>query len=94
MPLAEAIAMRRPVLANDLPVMREVGGRWPVYARLDSPDDIAEALEAMLARDDRDCAGRPVPDTVAEWGWPQIASQYEVIFNQALILQRLEVSAT
>ena len=88
MPLAEAIVFGRPVLANDLPVMREIGGEWPVYAELESAEDIAEGLLSMCGS----AIGPPraaMPPALADWNWTKIAWEYETIFNQALVRHRI-----
>jgi glycosyltransferase involved in cell wall biosynthesis len=89
MPLAEAIILGRPVLANDLPVMREIGGDWPMYAPLESADQIASALLHMHERP-AGADARPLPPAIAAWGWREIALEYETIFNQALVKHRIE----
>ena len=89
MPLAEAIILRRPVLANDLPVMREVGGDWPTYARLEDADQITSAL-LMMHEGEGVSVPQTLPPAIAGWGWREIAAKYETIFNQALMMHRME----
>lgn len=44
LPLIEALHKGRPVFASDIPVFREVGGDYPVYYDLSSPDALFKAL--------------------------------------------------
>lgn len=88
MPLAEAIVLGRPVLANDMPVMREIGGDWPTYRKLETPEQISQSILEMEANDlDRPQA--PLPPALNAWNWTQIAIEYETIFNQALVKHRV-----
>ena len=89
MPLAEAIIFNCPVLANDLPVMREIGGDWPIYARMNDADEIAPMLVEMH-RTGSTRSARPLPPALTGWGWSEIASEYEAIFHEALIKHRIE----
>jgi glycosyltransferase involved in cell wall biosynthesis len=90
MPLAEAIIFRRPVLANDLPVMREIGEEWPVYSKMETSGQIARALILMMSEQHDPNNSRKLPSNLADWGWRQIAWEYETIFNQALVRYRIE----
>ena len=92
MPLAEAIIFGRPVLANDLPVLHEIGGDWPTFARLGTPDEIASAILAMDASTGLS-ADAELPPALKEWGWSKMAMEYETIFHQALIRHRIECAS-
>jgi glycosyltransferase involved in cell wall biosynthesis len=48
-PVVEALAAGTPVVASDLPVLREVGGTVTAYAEQGSPAAFAAALEQVLA---------------------------------------------
>jgi glycosyltransferase involved in cell wall biosynthesis len=48
LPVIEALALGCPVVASDLDVFREVGGRWCIYANPQSPADMAAALRRAL----------------------------------------------
>jgi glycosyltransferase involved in cell wall biosynthesis len=50
LPVLEALASGAPVLASDLPVLREVGGEHAKYLPVGDPDAWAEALAAAPAR--------------------------------------------
>jgi len=45
----EALAHRRPVLARDLPVFKEIAGDRVTYFRAESPEQLAQALHHWLA---------------------------------------------
>jgi glycosyltransferase involved in cell wall biosynthesis len=45
----EALAAGTPVVASDLPVLREVGGSAATYAPVGDPEAFAAALAAVLA---------------------------------------------
>lgn len=49
LPALEALAAGRPVLAADIPVLREVAGEHAVYAAPTDVDALAEGLRAVLA---------------------------------------------
>lgn len=44
LPLVEAMQARLPVLASDIPVLREIGGDFPLYFSLQSPDCLIDAV--------------------------------------------------
>ena len=48
LPVLEALAAGTPVLASDLPVLREVGGAHVRYAAAGDPEAFAEGLRALL----------------------------------------------
>lgn len=87
MPLAEAIVFGRPVLANDLPVMREIGGKWPVYEKLGSVAEISDAILFMCQQ--RGVPKDELPPALANWSWTKIAWEYDSIFNEALTRHRI-----
>ncbi len=49
LPVLEAMAVGTPVLASDLPVLREVGGDLATYAAVGDPEAFAEGLRTVLA---------------------------------------------
>jgi glycosyltransferase involved in cell wall biosynthesis len=53
LPVLEALASGTPVLASDLPVLREVGGEHARYLPVGDPDAWAEALAAAPGRRER-----------------------------------------
>ena len=48
LPVLEALAAGTPVVASDLPVLREVGGSVVTYAEVGGPASFAAAMEAVL----------------------------------------------
>ncbi len=48
LPVLEALAAGTPVLASDLPVLREVGGEHARYAAVGDPEAFADALRRLL----------------------------------------------
>ena len=48
LPVLEALAAGTPVVASDLPVLREVGGRHVAYAAVGDAEAFAEALRGVL----------------------------------------------
>ena len=54
LPVAEALACGTPVLASDLPVLREVGGTAAVYARVADVLSWVDQARALLAERDAD----------------------------------------
>jgi glycosyltransferase involved in cell wall biosynthesis len=55
LPIVEAALHQVPVLASDIPVFREVGGKGAIYFSLKSPKYLAKAIREMakLTRDER-----------------------------------------
>ncbi|WP_172642447.1 glycosyltransferase family 1 protein [Azoarcus sp. KH32C] len=53
LPIAEAMAAGKPVLARGIPVFREIGGSQIDYFESDSPDSLGTRILSMLAATDR-----------------------------------------
>jgi glycosyltransferase involved in cell wall biosynthesis len=49
LPLVEAMSLGTPVIASDIPIFREVGGRGALYVDPDSPAEFAAAVRALEA---------------------------------------------
>ena len=49
LPVVEALAHQRPVLARDLPIFKEIAGDRVTYFRAESPAQLAQALHHWLA---------------------------------------------
>ena len=84
LPLAEAMSMRVPVVASDLPVLREVCGEAALYADPSSPSSIALALAEALAR--RNGAAARLDHgsrRAAALSWPALAPRYAVCYANA-----------
>jgi len=84
LPLAEAMSMRVPVVASDLPVLREVCGEAALYVDPRSPSSIAAALVEALARRNG-AAARLDHGTrrAAALSWPALAPRYGVCYGNA-----------
>jgi glycosyltransferase involved in cell wall biosynthesis len=84
LPLAEAMSMRVPIVASDLPVLREVCSEAALYADPRSPSSIAAALAEALAR--RNGAATRLDHgsrRAAALSWPALAPRYAVCYGAA-----------
>jgi len=54
LPIVEAALHKLPVLASDIPVFREVGGDGACYFSLESPQNLADAVNAFCVVSDQD----------------------------------------
>ena len=81
LPLLEALAAGTPVVASDLPVLREVGGGAVRYAEVGSPEAFAEALSEVLAD-----PGDPGPrrDRAAGFSWERSAAAHLAVYRDAV----------
>jgi glycosyltransferase involved in cell wall biosynthesis len=70
LPPVEAMQFGTPVLVSDIPVMREVVGSQGAYVSPDSAQDVAVALDAIIAGSGQ----RPPAGVPTERRWEQIAS--------------------
>jgi glycosyltransferase involved in cell wall biosynthesis len=97
LPLVEALACGTPVVAADLPVLREVGGRAATYCRGDRPEDWADAVQRLL----RESSERPEVSAArrieaAAWGqrfsWAtfgdRVTSVYQTLAGRGRVLDR------
>jgi glycosyltransferase involved in cell wall biosynthesis len=80
-PVLEALAAGTPVIASDLPVLREVGGTVTTYAEAGNPAAFAAALETVLAS-----PGDPVPRRAhgAAYTWARCAEATRAAYSLAL----------
>jgi glycosyltransferase involved in cell wall biosynthesis len=79
--LLEALAAGTPVVASDLPVLREVGGDAVTYATPGDPESFAAALTAVLA-DPGDAEVRRA--RAAGFTWEATATATRAVYAQAL----------
>lgn len=82
LPVLEALASGTPVLASDLPVLREVGGEYARYLPVGDPDAWAEALAAAPGRRE---AHDPVPGIswARRWTWGRCAEKTRFAYRAA-----------
>ena len=84
LPLAEAMSMRVPIVASDLPVFREVCGEAALYVDPRSPSSIAAALREALARRNGSAARLDHGTRrAAALSWPELAPRYGVCYGNA-----------
>jgi glycosyltransferase involved in cell wall biosynthesis len=67
LPLVEAAALGRPVLARDVPVFREVAGEGADYFRGEDGEALAAALEDWIARRARGATADPARVPGRDW---------------------------
>ena len=80
-PVVEALAAGTPVVASDLPVLREVGGTVTVYAEPGDPGSFAAALQQVLD-DPGDPAARRTHG--AAYTWARCAEATRAAYSLAL----------
>lgn len=80
-PVIEALAAGTPVVASDLPVLREVGGTVTTYAEPGDPGAFAAALQHVL-----DDPGDPAPRRThaAAYTWARCAEATRAAYSLAL----------
>jgi glycosyltransferase involved in cell wall biosynthesis len=81
LPVLEALAAGTPVVASDLPVLREVGGHVVTYAEAGDPASFAAALQQVL-----DAPGDPAPRRThgAAYTWARCAAATRAAYSLAL----------
>jgi glycosyltransferase involved in cell wall biosynthesis len=67
-PILEAFDYGLPVVASDIPVLREVGGEACLYANPDSPEDIADKFKELVETQPASPAGRFIASQMVEKG--------------------------
>lgn len=77
LPVAEALAMGVPVIASDLPALREVAGDVPVWLAPDDRDAWARTITAFSDRDGPDARSQRQRRT--GWGAPTWADHFAVL---------------
>jgi glycosyltransferase involved in cell wall biosynthesis len=79
LPLAEALAVGCPVIASDLPALREVGGSVPDYL---FPDDIAAWSDLVRAYAIHDSKARDAQlARLSDWSRPTWSAHFELVEN-------------
>jgi glycosyltransferase involved in cell wall biosynthesis len=82
LPVLEALAAGTPVLASDLPVLREVGGSHARYLPVDDVDAWAEALSGAVAVRDAHDPG-PGSAWARRWTWDACAESTAAAYRVA-----------
>ena len=72
LPVVEALAHKRPVLARDLPIFNEIAGDSVTYFRAENPEQLAFSLRDWIEAISR---GMPSGDTPALLSWPEATVQ-------------------
>lgn len=72
LPIIEALSMGTPVLANDIPVFREVGGSECTFFAMQKQGDLAEKVKPML---------RAGPKPVSQFKWPTWEERARFLFT-------------
>jgi glycosyltransferase involved in cell wall biosynthesis len=83
LPVLEALSMRCPVIASDIPALREVGGNFATYV---APDDVAgwvSAMKKQLVSSETFSAARTsdLRQYLAEFSWGVLAQKTLDVYN-------------
>jgi glycosyltransferase involved in cell wall biosynthesis len=84
LPGLEALAAGTPVVANDLPVLREVLGDCGTYVDADDPDALADALVEASGVTDSAAGRRRRRDRAATFTWARCADATVAAYERAL----------
>ena len=89
LPVVEAMACGTPVVASDLPALREVGGEFAVYCPVGKVADWSDAISALLRERDEDPDGwqtrrnRAVARS-ARFTWTQYTRRMVAVYREVL----------
>lgn len=72
LPVLEAAMLGCPVIASDLPVLREAGGPWPCYVPLDDPHALLDALRTPPSS---------LPGRAFSRRWDEVAARLEQLLG-------------
>jgi glycosyltransferase involved in cell wall biosynthesis len=88
LPVIEAMASGTPVLASDLPVLREVGGDAAEYARVGDVEEWCRKSEALLlerdARGQREIRRERCRQQAAKFSWEETARLTAQVYTRIL----------
>lgn len=82
LPVVEALACGRPVLASDIPALREVGGDQVVFAQ-PNPEALAEGLERLVAMPDGAAEQAARRSRAALFSWDHTARATLEVYREA-----------
>lgn len=82
LPPLEAFACGTPVVASDLPVLREVMGSLGTYAPVGDPEAFADAIRRVLADDGGSAARGVRRERAATFTWQRCAEQTRAVYEQ------------
>lgn len=84
LPPLEALAAGTPVVASDLPVLREVAGEQATFVPVDDVDALTDALGRVLVDDGGEPARRARRAHAAAWTWARCARETMAAYRRAL----------
>lgn len=84
LPVLESLAVGTPVVASDIPVLREVGGSAAAYAPLDDPVAWARAIEAAAAPNARAVVAATGPARAGLFTWERSARDTVRVWKRVL----------
>jgi glycosyltransferase involved in cell wall biosynthesis len=84
LPVIEAMACGTPVLASDLPVLREVGGRTTTFCKVGDVADWSEKLVRMLAAEQSASSRAVLVRHASRFSWNNYAAQMTDIYRKVL----------
>ncbi|MDP3724818.1 MAG: glycosyltransferase family 1 protein [bacterium] len=86
LPVLEALTAGCPVIASDIPVLREIGGRVVRYVDQNDEDDIAEAMKQVVSLKtvDRSRLIRKGKEHAKQYTWEKTAEQTMCVYLSLL----------
>jgi glycosyltransferase involved in cell wall biosynthesis len=85
LPVLEAAVFGTPVVATDIPVLREVGGSDSLYFEMDNADEAAEHLKTAIdSREKAESMSHAGKLHAAQFTWENAAEIYRHIFQNIL----------
>jgi glycosyltransferase involved in cell wall biosynthesis len=82
-PVLEAMACGTPVVASDIPALREVGGEAALYGPPDDPRALAEAVRSAVVSTERaGMLGDASRARAAQFTWERAIDDYERLYRE------------